>query len=50
LESTRVVFAIPIGETTGYVVCNADLPLAGLTIVYQILESASGEGARRSSS
>lgn len=40
LETTRVVFALPIGETTGYLACNADLPLSGLTMVFQVTERA----------
>jgi transcriptional regulator with XRE-family HTH domain len=37
-EASRVVFAVPIGAVTGYVACNADLPLAALSIVYQVTE------------
>ncbi len=36
--SSRVVFDVPLGDVSGYHVCNADLPLLGLTIVYQIPE------------
>jgi hypothetical protein len=38
LKSSRVVFARPIGEITGYVAWNADLPLSGFTIVYQVTD------------
>jgi transcriptional regulator with XRE-family HTH domain len=39
-DSSRVAFAVPIGATTGYVAWNADIPLSGLTIVYQVIGGA----------
>jgi len=40
-ESGGVVFEVPLGDVSGYHVCNADLPLQGLTIVYQVPEYSS---------